>query len=114
MKHLKIVLITASTVALTACIVHPLPQYAAYDDGYGYRDDIVEVAPPPPYPEVIPVAPYLGAVWIDGYWGWSGGRHVWNRGHYEHGREGYVYRQAGWNRDGRGRYHLHRGGWGHH
>ena len=114
MLNLKFAFVAASTLALTACIVQPLPsQYNAYDEGYG-NDAVVEVAPPAPYPEVVPIAPYLGAVWVGGYWGWSGGRHVWTRGHYVHGREGYIYRQPAWNRDGRGRYHFHRGGWGRH
>lgn len=114
MINLKITLIAACTFALTACIVQPLPgQYTAYDDGYG-GDVVVKVAPPAPYVEVVPVAPYLGAIWIGGYWGWSGDRHIWYRGHYEHPRMGYVYRQPAWSHDGYGRYHFRRGGWGRH
>lgn len=117
MPHLKILFISIGTLALTACVVAPYPaaRYQTYapDAVYGGDDTVINVAPPAPYTEVIPVAPYLDAVWIGGYWGWYGGRHVWMHGHYEHGRPGFVYHQAGWNRDGGGRYHFHRGGWGH-
>lgn len=108
MNHLKFALITASVLSLSACVVTPYRYYDSYAD-----DTVVDVAPPAPYTEVVPVAPYVGAVWIDGYWGWSGGRHVWYGGHYEHGRPGYFYRQNGWSHDG-GRYHFHRGGWMRH
>lgn len=119
MRHLKIVLLAAGTLALTACVVAPYPgarYHAAYapEDVYGGDVAVVDVAPPAPYNEVIPIAPYAGAVWLGGYWGWSGGRHTWIGGHYEHGRPGFVYHQANWDRDGHGRYHLRRGGWGRH
>ncbi|MBC7750584.1 MAG: hypothetical protein H7Z73_02535 [Candidatus Saccharibacteria bacterium] len=64
MFNLKVALVAASSLGLTACIVHPLPsQYTAYDDGYG-GDTVVEVAPQAPYVEVVPIAPYIRSVWI--------------------------------------------------
>jgi hypothetical protein len=114
MLNLKIVFIAVGTLALTACVVssyrpvryHPAPTV------YAPQDVVVDVAPPTPYEEVIPVAPYFGAVWVGGYWAWSGGRHVWTHGHYERNRPGFVYHRAGWDRDGYGHYHFRQGGWG--
>ena len=34
--------------------------------------------------------PFVGAVWIGGYWQWRDGRHVWVSGHWENERPGYV------------------------
>src|SRR5579871_608906 len=50
-------------------------------------------APPPPPPrwEPRPVAPFYGAVWIDGYWDWRGGSWFWTSGRYVSARDGYVY-----------------------
>ena len=80
--------------ALAGCVVAPArPVYA---------DETVMVAPPPPQGEVIGVAPYPGQVWIGGYWGWNGGRHVWMPGRWEAPRAGYGYVPHSWMRDGRG------------
>lgn len=38
--------------------------------------------PPAPYAEVIPPPPYVGAVWIRGYWRWHGGGYIWIHGYY--------------------------------
>ena len=67
-------------------------------------------APPAPQAEVVGVAPYPGAVWIGGYWGWSGGRHVWSPGRWEHPRPGYTWEPHRWERRDRG-YVMVRGGW---
>jgi hypothetical protein len=32
--------------------------------------------------EPVLVAPGPGYIWIGGYWSWTGGRHVWSRGHW--------------------------------
>ena len=45
--------------------------------GYGY------VAPPPPPPVYGYAAPvYPGRVWVNGNWGFVGGRRVWHPGYY--------------------------------
>jgi hypothetical protein len=62
------------------------------------------VAPPPaPIVEVRPPAPAPGWVWMDGYWNWSGGRHVWIRGRWVAPHPGYhwvghhwVHEHDGW------------------
>ncbi|HEY9105923.1 MAG TPA: hypothetical protein VIN58_04535 [Roseateles sp.] len=95
-----------AAAALSACIVVP-----AHRGGY-YAEPgvVVDVAPPPPYAEVVPALPYAGAVWIEGYWGWSGGRHRWVPGYYERPRPGYRYEPHRWESRG-GRWHLRGGGW---
>ena len=57
---------------------------------------VTDVAPPAPYYETLPAPPFAGAVWINGYWGWRGGRHVWVGGRYEHGRPGYAWQPHRW------------------
>ena len=101
------------SAVLSACVVAPPQPYP-----YGYSAPagpaiVTDVAPPVPYYEPVPVVPYPGAVWISGYWGWSGGRHVWVGGHYEHGRPGYAWQPHHWeNHDGR--WHLQEGHWARH
>src|SRR5271154_7122156 len=65
---------------LAACVVAPTPPYGAPAAPYGYASDgeiVATVAPPAPYVEPLPAAPFVGAVWIGGYWGYRGGRHEW-------------------------------------
>ncbi|WP_296560953.1 hypothetical protein [Pigmentiphaga sp.] len=94
---------------LGGCAVVPAPGY-----DYGYGDVVTAtVAPPVPYVEAVPVAPFTGAIWVGGYWDWVGSRHVWYPGHYEHPRPGMFYRQPGWTHGSGGQWTLHRGGWMH-
>lgn len=113
--------------SLSACVVAPYRSHPDYGGrGYGqpvppmgppqsggpYESAIivVDIAPPSPYVEVVPVLPFLGAVWIGGYWGWYGGRHQWVPGRYERPRAGYGWNPHGWVQQG-GRWHLYGGGW---
>lgn len=70
----------------------------------------VDTPPPAPQEEIIGTAPYPGAVYVNGYWGWERGRHVWHRGYWERPRPGYVYHPHRWEPRGN-RYVYHRGGW---
>ncbi len=56
------------------------------------------------------VAPYPGAVWIGGEWGWVGGRYVYTRGYWSRPRPGHVYMRGSWYHSGRG-YAWRRGHW---
>lgn len=60
---------------------------------------------------VRPVAPGPGYVWIDGEWGYSGGRYVYNHGYWSRPRAGYTWHHGYWDHGGHG-YRWHRGGWG--
>ncbi len=76
---------------------------------YGY----VGMAPPPPRYEAYGYAPGPGYVWINGYWGYGGGRYNWvpgrwarpphardrwEAGRWEHTRQGYRYYEGRWRR----------------
>lgn len=70
--------------ALSACVVAPYPQSGAIYDQAVPTYDGYYAAQPAPYPEVIPVSPYAGAIWIGGNWGYSGGRRQWTPGRWDH------------------------------
>ena len=44
----------------------------------------VQVGPPAPVYETVPVSPGPGYVWVGGYYTYSGGRYVWRHGYYAH------------------------------
>jgi hypothetical protein len=51
--------------------------------------------PPPPPPPIayVPPAPGPGYTWIQGYWGYNGGRYAWTNGYWmrpPHGRGRWV------------------------
>jgi len=54
--------------------------------------------------------PFAGALWINGYWGWQGGRHVWVGGRFEHPRPGYTWQPHRWVQHDN-RWHLEGGRW---
>jgi len=74
---------------------------------------VVYDAPPPVRVVAQPPAPYVGAVWVAGYWSWNGATWVWMDGRYEQPRVGYVFVQPRWVRHGRGWVHVE-GGWHPH
>lgn len=90
---------TAVAAALAGCVVAPARPYYG---GYGYGGPVVTVAPPVPEVEVVGVAPFPGAFWVGGYWGWNAGRHVWVRGRWEAPRPGYRWEPHMWHREGQG------------
>ena len=96
-------------LGLSACVVAPPGRRVAYP-----VDEVVvesTVPPPAPYTEVIPAAPYPGAVWIGGYWGWSSGRHAWVPGRWAQPRPGYRWQARRWEPAARGGYVLRGGYW---
>ena len=95
------VLVLGGTLA--GCVVAPAQPV-------GYYGDVVQVAPPPPRVEVIGVAPGPGYVWLNGYWGWSGGRHTWVGGRWDQGRPGQYWAPHAWGREGGG-WRMNGGGW---
>lgn len=102
----------AATAILTGCVVAPAgPVYA---DPYGQpvpATVYAPMAPPAPYIEMQPALPFPGAIWISGYWNWSGQRHVWVPGRYERPRPGYHWQPHRWDRSPRGGWDLRVGGW---
>ena len=104
----------AAAVVLSACVVAPYPQQRQViypQPAANYGDVMVGVPPPAPYVEVVPAAPFVGALWITGYWGWSQGRHQWVPGRYVQPRPGYRWEPHHWVPGERGNWHLRGGGW---
>ncbi|MEO8249733.1 MAG: hypothetical protein ABI589_10210 [Burkholderiales bacterium] len=98
-----------AAAVLSACVVAPAPRRGAYP----VQEVVVEsnLPPPAPYTEVIPAPPYTGAVWVGGYWGWSGGRHQWVPGRWAQPRPGYAWRPHRWEPAARGGWVLRGGFW---
>jgi hypothetical protein len=59
-------------------------------------DEPVEVPypPPPARAEVLPPEPRDDALWIDGYWSWTGSDYAWVPGSWQPPRAGYYYAPA--------------------
>lgn len=107
-RAVRLALAVAGLSALSACVVTPVGRSYAYVPAGEVI--IADVGPPAPYVEVVPVAPYAGAVWINGYWGWRGGRHYWVGGRYEQPRLGYGWAPHRWVQHDN-RWHLEGGAW---
>lgn len=104
-------LLVVGVVALVAGCYH---DYASDQPAYSSRPLTVAVAPPPPIEEQATPEPFVGAVWISGYWDWRGdlGRHVWVPGHWTTPpRTGVVYMPPSWQPDGHGRWYRVPGRW---
>jgi len=76
--------------------------------------------PPPVRYERRPPMPGAGYLWVDGYWGVSGGRYVWVPGrwdrppyagaywshpHYDRYNDGWHYHEGHWDHDDHGDHH---------
>ena len=72
---------------------------------------IVEAPPPVQVEELRPAPPFQGAVWIPGYWHWSGVRHVWAAGRWSPRPAGYAWEQHRWDRRPDGRWVQREGHW---
>jgi hypothetical protein len=80
--------------------------------GYGGAVMVYD-APPAARVTVRPVAPGLGHVWVDGYWGWSGAAWTWIDGYWMPPRAGHFFVQPRWVPEGRG-WRWAPGGWHPH
>ena len=111
--------------ALTGCVVAPVDggyydngAYDTYYDNGGYYsgggDGYYNGTYYPAIPrEVVPVAPYVGALWVGGYWDTSRGHRRWVPGRYD--RPGNYYNRPGnhgnYNRPYDNRPYDNRPGW---
>jgi hypothetical protein len=69
--------------------------------------------PPPPMREERPPPPDAQAVWVAGYWHWSGLQYTWIPGHWENAPPGASWRAPRYSlRDGT--YFYEPGGWSRH
>ena len=73
---------------------------------------IVEIAPPAPQVEVIPVM-RPGYTWAPGYWNWQHNQHVWVAGHQMRERRGYDWAPDRWNQVNN-HHEFERGHWTRH
>jgi hypothetical protein len=76
----------------------------------GYVAYEAPAPPPPPRQYVVGVAPYQGAVWVDGQWQWNGYDWQWVDGYWQEPRVGHVWIQPRWERRG-GSWVYARGAW---
>jgi hypothetical protein len=81
-----------------------------YATGYADAPVYAPVAPPTPVVEVQPAVPFVGAIWISGFWNWSGGRYSWVPGRYDRPRPGYNWEPRRWSSSPRGGWQM-QGGW---
>jgi hypothetical protein len=70
-----VLLICATSFFAVGCVVYPVSPAGAQVD--------VDAGPPAPLVDVVPPAPAIGFVWIEGAWAWNGGRWVWESGRWE-------------------------------
>ena len=99
--------VLAAGLLMSGCAVVPAPVPVAVAAG----DVYAPAAPPPPQVEVIPPVPFVGAVWVGGYWNWYGGRHVWVPGRYVRANPGYHWRAHHWEQRPGGGWWLRGGAW---
>ncbi|HQQ70149.1 MAG TPA: hypothetical protein PLL92_07550 [Alicycliphilus sp.] len=105
-RALPALALAAAGLALTGCVVTPAYPVATQEVVYAPS------APPPLQTEVVPVAPSPVHVWINGYWGWGGGRYAWTPGYWAAApRTGYVWHPRRWEHGPRG-WGQHGGYWG--
>ena len=76
------------------------------------EEEVVEAPPPASYQEVRPAPPFERAIWIPGFWQWSGVRYVWTTGRWSPRPAGYGWEDHRWERRDDGRW-VHRPGHWH-
>lgn len=80
-------------VALGAGFASPV----AFAQRHGhFIGETVVVAPPPAQAETRGHPPHRGYLYVNGYWKWADGRHVWVPGHWTAPRRGYYWRPHIW------------------
>ena len=77
----------------------------------GYGGYYASVPPPAVRYEQRGIAPGAGYVWIDGYWGYNGGRYNWVSGRWTRPPRGRSRWEPGRWETRRGRYHYRDGRW---
>jgi WXXGXW repeat (2 copies) len=108
---------TAKAIAASACIAlaaASIEEGCVVEAGASMSTSGIAVTgpPPPPMRETRPAPPDAQAVWVAGYWHWSGMQYNWIPGHWENAppgarwraprysiREGtYFYEPGSWSR----------------
>jgi WXXGXW repeat (2 copies) len=105
---------TAKAIAASACIAlsaASIEEGCVVEAGASMSTGIaVTGPPPPPMREARPPPPDAQAVWVAGYWHWSGMQYTWIPGHWENAPPGASWRAPRYSlRDGT--YFYEPGGW---
>jgi hypothetical protein len=102
-----------ATIALVAGMALTLAEGCVVEAGFAAPVGVAVSGPPPaPMRETRPLPPDAQAIWVAGYWHWSGMQYTWIPGHWERAppgaswhaprysiREGtYFYEPGGWSR----------------
>ncbi len=92
----------AAVGCLAGCVV---------EAGISANTGVAVTGPPPePMSEARPAPPDAQAVWVAGYWHWSGMQYTWIPGHWENAPPGASWRAPRYSlRDGT--YFYEPGGW---
>jgi len=75
------------------------------------RGVVVSGPPPAPVREERPAPPGPQAIWVAGYWHWTGMQYAWIPGHWEAPPSGTVWAAPRVVQSGDGRYLYEPGGW---
>jgi hypothetical protein len=89
----------------------PDPQQVYVPPPPPVQEVVIDAAPPPLLEEVRPSQPFDNAVWIPGYWHWSGGRHVWVAGRWSAQPAGYRWEDHRWEHRKDGKWQPDGGRW---
>lgn len=102
-KHFFTIAIGLTAIGLTSC--ETIPRHAEHLVPPNATIYYVKVAPPPK-PEVIrPTKPSSKAVWIDGYWSWTGLDYTWAKGYWTmNAPKGQSWKPGQWIETERGWY----------
>jgi len=77
-------------------------------EGYAYY---ANTPPPPVRVEARGIAPGAGYAWIDGYWGYNGGRYSWVAGRWDRPPRARARWEPGRWETRRGKYYYRNGRW---
>ncbi len=95
----------SGALLLSGCAGHRHPPYGHGRVPVGLQVTFITQAPPPPRRVAISPAPVAGAIWIDGYWNWTGARFVWVDGFWDRNPpRGNVWERSRWMHTKRGWY----------
>lgn len=84
--------------------------YNTPDEAVAYIYDGAIPPAPAPVVEVVPPAPGVGFIWVNGYWSWNGDQYFWIPGLWTVCPEGCFYARPHWEYRG-GRHVFVRGYW---
>jgi hypothetical protein len=94
--------VAGAALGCVGCVIEAVPTAGAAF--------AVGAPPPPPVREAPPPPPAPQAVWIAGYWHWTGLQYTWIPGHWEFAQAGAAWRAPHyWVREGV--YYYEPGGW---